>query len=295
MSTVLLTGATGFLGGHILRALLREGHGVIILKRSTSDTSRISNELPSVASYDVDVDGLEAPFARHQIDVVIHAACNQGRRSVHIGELFEANVALGVRLLDCAVSASTPLFINTDTMLPRALNAYTVSKGQMAEWLAYMSRSIQVINLKLEHMYGPGDDDGKFVVWVLNQLVTRALEIKLTLGDQVRDFVHVNDVVAACMLLLEKAALLNRFSEFEVGTGVGTTLRDFVKTLYKSYECCYGSSRTRLRFGDVPYRDGEPMCIKVNNGPLRELGWEPKENLSEGLLEMVKAYRPKIL
>ncbi len=73
------------------------------------------------------------------------------------------------------------------------------------EWLKYFSDRIKVVNLKLEHMYGPKDDDSKFVTWITNQMLNNISSIDLTEGTQKRDFIYIDDVVDAYMLMLEKS------------------------------------------------------------------------------------------
>ena len=73
---VLLSGATGFLGSHLLHALLKVEHNVIIVKRSFSDTWRIKRHINDISCYDLDKVSLKDPFQLHgKIDAVIHQAC----------------------------------------------------------------------------------------------------------------------------------------------------------------------------------------------------------------------------
>ena len=77
--TILLTGATGFLGSHLLEALLAREYQVVILKRSFSNTWRINHLLDRVHSYDVDNVSVEKVFDKHKIDIVnIHFAGPMG-------------------------------------------------------------------------------------------------------------------------------------------------------------------------------------------------------------------------
>ena len=70
--TVLLTGATGFLGSHLLSVLLEEGHKVVVLKRSTSSILRIRHLIEDVVVYDIDKHKLDDIFPNECIEVVIH-------------------------------------------------------------------------------------------------------------------------------------------------------------------------------------------------------------------------------
>ena len=216
---VLLTGATGFLGSHLLDALLNRGYDVVILKRSTSNIYRIQHVIDSVASYDIDLKPLEVAFKEQKIDVVMHTAGQYGRNGCSIAEIIESNVTFGASLLDACIKYNTDTFINTDTMLQPYLNNYSLSKKHFVDWLRQFSNKIQVINLKLDHMYGTKDDDNKFVTWFLSQLRKGVSNIELTSGEQKRDFIYVDDVVSAYLTVLEKKKVLPGFSELDVGTG----------------------------------------------------------------------------
>ena len=292
--TILLTGATGFLGSHLLEALLKKGHKVVILKRSTSNTRRIEHLMTQVTSYDVDTQSLELAFEQQCIDVVVHTACHYGRNGAPIHQIVESNLMFGLRILDACLKYKTNTFINTDTffntdtLLQKHLNVYTLSKKQFVEWLQQQSDRIQVVNLKLQHMFGPKDDATKFVPWVLSQLKAKVPEINLTRGVQERDFIYIDDVVSAYMTVLEKAPGLVKFNEFDVGIGQLMTVKEFLGSLKKAYEVSFGTSMTKFNFGAIPYHAGEIMTIEVNNQALLALGWKPMTSNETGLEKILE-------
>ena len=286
--TVLLTGATGFLGSHLLEALLKQGYPVVILKRSTSNLWRIEHLAGQYKSYDVDTQPIEQAFEEQRIDCVIHTACHYGRNGDPISEIVESNLMFGLRILDACLKFNTDTFFNTDTLLQKHLNVYTLSKKQLVEWLEQQADKIQVVNLKLEHMYGPKDDTTKFVPWVISQLQQNVAEIKLTKGEQQRDFIYIDDVVSAYLTVLEKAPGLARFNEFDVGTGQLVTVKSFLEQLKETYQANFGATATKLAFGEIPYREGEMMTVAVNNQGLLELGWMPNVILKQGLEKILK-------
>lgn len=286
---ILLTGATGFLGSHLLEAFVAEGYSVIVLKRSTSDTWRIKHLSDTFKSYDVDVVPVENAFEEHKIDAVVHTACSYGRRSESVYDIVQTNVSFGLELLDAALKYRVKTFFNTDTLLPRNLNDYSLSKKQFVDWLQRYSNHLQVVNLKLEHMYGPKDDNTKFIPWVLTQLAQNTPEIKLTLGTQERDFVHVKDVVGAFMTVLNNTQKLDSFSEFDVGSGQLVTVKAFIEQLKTVVEAQRSHAvDTVLNFGAIPYRAGEVMTVHVDIRPLSRLGWKANVSTRQGLNELVK-------
>ena len=281
--SILLTGATGFLGSHLLEALLKAGYKVVILKRSMSDTWRIQHLLRQVKAYDIDHQPLENAFSEQRIDAIIHTACHYGRQGEPLHQIVETNLLFSLQLLDLAIGFNVDTFINTDTLLPPYLNAYSLSKKQFVEWLRLSRSRIQVVNLKLEHMYGPRDDNTKFIPWIIEQFQKKAESIKLTQGEQLRDFIYIDDVVTAYLLMLQKTPQLPDFSEFDVATGELTSIRGLVESLRSLYESQYAFTPTQLDFGALPYREGEMMNVTVDNSALLNLGWTVSTPLQYGL------------
>lgn len=289
MKTVLLTGATGFLGSHILESLLNENYNAVILKRSTSNTWRIDHLLDKVKSYDVDRNQLQKSFEEQQIHVVIHTACNYGRNEASLAKIAHSNLIFGLKILDASMKYQVETFFNTDTFLEKNLNAYSLSKKQFVEWLQQKSNLIKIVNFKLEHMYGPKDDSTKLASSLLSQLEEGVLDINLTSGRQMRDFIYIDDVVSAYMMALTKLDVLSKFAELEVGTGISITVKSFILKLKNSFEDQFGITESTLNFGSIPYRQGESMNVEVDNSTLLGLGWTPKVKLEDGFDELIKS------
>jgi CDP-paratose synthetase len=288
--TILLTGATGFLGSHLLEALVESQYRVVILKRSFSDTWRIRHLLHKVTSYDLDKQPMDLAFKDQKINVVIHTATHYGRNNDPVSKIVETNTLFPLQLLETASLFKTDTFFNTDTLLYKYLNNYALSKKHFTEWLKLFSEDSRIkgINLKIEHMYGPRDDSKKFVPWLVQQMRDNAKSIPLTKGEQKRDFIYITDVVSAYMLLLEKK-LTDQFSEFEVGTGKAVQVKNFVLELKNAMKMIQGLDiQPRLDFGALPYRQGEFMEIKADIDRLSALGWKPKYEIPQGIEKMLR-------
>ena len=286
--TVLLTGGTGFLGSYLAQALLNEGYKLVILKRSTSDTWRIANMLSEVIIYNIDNEPLIKAFEDQHIDVVIHTACHFGRNGDPTHEIVKANLLLGIKLLDAAIFFKSRTFINTDTFYPKKLNSYSLSKKQFVEWLHMRFEKIQIINMKLQHVYGPLDSNHKFIPWLFCQFEKRVDEIKLTKGEQLRDFIYIEDVVSAYMIVLKKTQQNPAFNEFCVGTGKLRTVRSMVEMVKLAFLIKAPTLKTKLNFGALPYSDQEIMKTDVNNRNLLALGWQPEVELFKGIKKILE-------
>ena len=287
--TILLTGATGFLGSHLLFALLQEGYRVVVLKRSTSTTFRIDSVIDKVVVYDIDKSELDDIFAHECFNVIIHTATCYGREQRAESDIIDTNIVLGVKLLHYAVKHNVKIFINTDTFFngDRSISShmltYTLSKKQFVEWLGYFSEAgVSVINMKLHHIYGPGDSSNKFVPWLQTELVNNSQNIKLTSGAQLRDFIYIDDVVNAFILALNAVNVDEKFSEYVVCTGVKTSVRDFSEELQRQMIDKYGSS-TQILFGALPTSVDEIMDVDNDCSRLVSIGWRPRFSVEEGI------------
>lgn len=287
---IFLTGVTGYLGSHLTIALLTNGYEVVGLKRKSSSLHRIESILPKLSLHNLEDADMSELFTRYgNIDAVIHTATCYGRNGENASQLLEANLVVPLKLMDAAIASDVRLFINTDTVLDKSLNPYALSKGQFAEWGRFFSRQkhIRFLNLKLEHFYGPGDDKSKFTTHVINSCLANVPELKLTLGEQQRDFIYIDDVVAAYLVLLKKRETFDDdFVEFEVGSGEAITIRQFVETAHQ-----LTASTTHLNFGAVPYRTGEAMLSKAHTDELQALGWKCRYDIETGLKQVIEQER----
>jgi len=287
MKTILITGATGFLGSYLLHKL-RANYRVIILKRSFSDTWRIDDILQDITSYDIDYVELKHVFEKNNIDIIIHTATSYGKKGETISDMADANFLFPLKLLELSLSANTSLFINTDTFFHQNINLYALSKKQFLEWLKQCNKRICVVNMKLEHMYGPGDNRSKFLVFLIRKMLQND-PLDLTEGEQKRDFIFIDDVANAYKKVLDRFSYEEPlFFEFEVGSGKSTSIRELVQLAYQLTE-----SRSALNFGVLPYRENEIMESEADISALVNIGWKPVMSLRDGMASMTD-YEKKI-
>jgi CDP-paratose synthetase len=288
---ILLTGASGFLGSALALRLADARHDVSLLLRPGSSLRRLDAGAHRWRIGHFRSDAEIADFvATTAPDVLIHTACAYGRAGESLQQLIETNLRFGAVLLQAL--AGTPgghpvTFIHTGSCLAPEVSPYALSKHQFAEWgrmaASAPASRLQFINLRLQHMHGPGDDRSKFITHVLHACQSNQPELALTAGEQRRDFIHVDDVLGACQTLLDKRAELARFEHIEVGTGIAPTLRSVVETIHR-----LTGSRTRLDFGALPYRAQEAMLCRADISRLQGLGWVPAHDLQTGLEKTIK-------
>ena len=278
---ILLTGGTGFLGSALLRAVVAD-FDVTVLKRTTSRTDRVADLLQHDAVRWIDFDKADLPelFAAQRFDTILHCATNYGRGKRSILDTASANLLLPLTLLQLGIEHGVKTFINTDTVIDKRVNEYSLSKKQFLEWLQNSATKIQSVNVALEHFYGPFDDESTFTTMIFHKLMRTEPSIDQTPGDQKRHFIYIDDVVRAfCRIINSLDTLPSGFSSFEVSTEESVSIKDFVR-LAKSIT---GNTTTQLNFGAVPYRANELMDSRTDISALKALGWRPEVSLEKGI------------
>jgi len=285
--TILITGATGFLGSYLVKYFVNHKYDVIALKRSTSDTYRIDSYLNKISFYNADKTALSTIFKDNKVDIVIHTVTDYGRKNVSVTSLVNTNLMFGLELLETSIATNVKAFINTDTLLQRDINAYALSKAQFVEWMKFFSdKNTKMINIKLEHMYGLLDDENKFIYWLINQLKQNQEKIDLTSGEQKRDFIYIDDIISAYNLIIENIESFEGFEEIELGSGNSISVKEFVEKIYEKLSESQGL-KTELKFGAIDYRENESMNMVANISKLEKLGWRAKVSIDEGIQKII--------
>lgn len=283
--SILLTGASGFLGYHFAKRLLAQGTKVVGIKRKNSSLWRYSDVKSDNLEF-YDIENLQKAFSDNEPECVIHTVCSYGRSGESLVELMDANVMFGLKVFEIAKKYEVQTFFNTDTLLQKNINDYALSKNQFNQWLKRNSSSTQIFNMKIEHMYGLKDDDKKFISWFINQLKNNVDKIDLTSCEQKRDFVFVDDVVSAYLAVFDNKEKFGKFAEFDVGTGEQIVLKEFLLEIYNQCKAKFDFD-TFLNFGAKEMRKGEAMEIVENVEPLKSLGWKAVNNYKDNISVMI--------
>lgn len=291
--TIALTGATGFIGQHLLDELLVAGHKVLALHRRASDDGLPRHERLRW----VPLSGAHRAFETDQPYALVHLATCYGSTEP-LSEQVESNVVMPLRLLESAVATGCTLLVNTDSYFAKPefdyphMRSYIDAKRSFlrcCEQVAATHPALRVVNARLEHVYGPGDGAAKFVSYLLTRLIADE-DLRLSPGDQTRDFIHVRDVAAAYLAIVAAAdSFPPGMTELQIGTGQSVSIREFATTAKT-----LSGSGSALLFGALPHRPNEIMASAAAADSLEAmaaLGWAPGRSLGEGLRESLDALR----
>jgi len=299
MKTVLLTGATGFLGSHLLESLLKNNYEVVVLKRSTSNTWRIDSLLKEVRVYDVDKQPLQKIFEENSIHTVIHMATlyRKADDGVDVQEMITSNVSFPASLIELGVKYGLKAFINTGTffecdcsVLPvteqantKAFNLYAKTKLAFDAILTTYEKELSIVTLRLFSPYG--EKDNYKLIPMLVKKALSGLKIELSDGLQKLDFIYSGDVVNANLKVLEKLEANEPLSKvYNIGFGKPLSVRDVVSILEQKL-----GRRLDVTWGAVSEYDIPCVWSDISRAK-KDLGWEPEIDIYQGLEYMLNYY-----
>ena len=284
---LLILGGAGFLGSHLVSEFAGKYH-VYVLEKQDCHLSRIENYLENIELHYAEKTVIHQFLSQNPMDFIINCSVSYGL-SESLEDLEENNVTMPLNWIE-SCGNRTKAFINTDTFFNKPenhsysyLGGYIQTKKQLEEKLKYGKKGLKIINLKLEHLYGPGDSKSKFIPSMISRLLANEKEIKMTPGNQVRDFIYVKDVAKAYSVILENIdEIKDGFTGISAGTGKGTSIRELSRHMKELIK-----SSSDIQFGALPYRDHEIMHSSGDPAFLTALGWKIKYDLSEGLRETI--------
>ena len=302
---VLVTGAAGFIGGHLTRRLVAEGALVSAFVWGAADQRALADVADRVSFYVVDIsqaEAVHAAMAHIQPEIVFHlAAIGTGEPAITLPLALRVNVGGTRHLLEAACRVGIRRLIHTGTAYEYGevarydlwngagldvLGMYAASKSAAHALVQEYARAdgLPAVSLRLFAVYGPGQSVRSLVPGAIHAAL-EGRDFPMTLGEQLRDFVFVGDVVegylrAALAVGVEGATL-------DLGTGQARSIRDVVLRLFE-----LTGSRSRPLMGTLPYRPDEMMRQVADQRPARErLDWQATTLLEDGLRQTIEWYR----
>lgn len=295
-STVLVTGAHGFIGLHLVKRLVDLGAHVHCASRTTPASPAVG-----ITSWQVDfADAVATDDLVRAVrpDVVFHLAGEaSGSREVEaVPRTFASNLVSTVNVLTAATGVGRPRIVLAGSMeQPRpgevrigASSPYAVSKWASAAYarLFHDLWSLPTVVLRVAMVYGPGkQDERKLVPYVINCLLDgRAPE--LTSGSRRIDWVYIDDVVDAFLAASCAASVDGR--TLDIGSGEPVDIRQTVSLLQQ-----ITGTDVPVLFGALPDRkyDSARIADPSESDPL--LGWGARVGLVEGLTRTVDWFRAR--
>lgn len=302
---VLVTGAAGFIGGHLVRRLWDDGYKVtkldIALMGISTKVSRPGGHMViTCPPTDIRDDTALRMQEGATFDACVHLAaiaspwkCQQNPDAAWSTNVMGTHNVLslckrlGVQRVIFPSSAHvygiSPKYLPTDERHPLALlDTYTTTKV-MGEQLCerfWEYHGLSYCALRLFNAYGANQNPDFFLGAKLAQARTGKLTIRTKLADVTKDFVHVRDVVDAIVRALRS----DYVGPLNIGTGREVALKDITVRIADGFGIAQVDGEAT--------EDGGPsrMCADVRRAKA-VLGWEPRVTFEDGLRELIEAGR----
>lgn len=301
---VLVTGGAGFIGSHLVDRLINEGHDVAVVDNLSTGKKENVNRRADFHKMDILSQKIDKLFKKERFDIVSHHAAQiDVRRSVE-DPLFDAQVnILGfLNILENAVRHGTKLmlfassggtvygeqktFPATEEHPTSPISPYGVSKLTSEQYLYFYKKSygLRYSVLRYANVYGPRQDpfgEAGVVAIFTQKILMDSQPVINGNGMQTRDYVYVDDVVDANMLVING----NTEDTFNVGTGKETSVNNLFNILRQS-----AGLDIKATYG--PAKKGELLRSVLDPAKLKKrLDWEPRVDLEEGLKRTIEFFR----
>lgn len=285
----IITGATGYIGSHVLRHLLSKGWDIHIIADPKFGYENIKDVLTQIDVYEYagDINGLCLYFQKIQADVVFHiaAAVITNYKLEQVPILIQSNVQFGSEILEAMKLSKTRLIVstgsywqnfNTDDYNP--VDLYAATKEAYEKIIQYYvdAYGFRHVNLRLFDVYG--EDDKRPKLWnLLKEIAGTDKHISVSPGEQLLDLIHISDVCtayeAAYNVLCSDISQKNEI--YGVRTGKTVTLKEAVAIMEK-----VSGRIINVDFGAKKYKDREIMkpCDKYKFLP----NWKAKVSIDKG-------------
>lgn len=294
--SVLVTGASGFIGSHLCKRLIQLGavvHGVSRIERKGGGVSRwwqaeLNDELATSR-----VINSVAP------DIIYHlASFVSGKREIEfVLPALRSNLLSTVNLLVGATQAECPKVVLTGSLeeaegdVATAIPAspYAVAKTAASSYarMFHTLYATPVVTARLFMVYGPAQKDRTKLVPYVTLSLLRGESPKLMSGRREVDWIYVDDVVDAYLALATTPGIHGQ--TVDVGSGVLASVRQVVEQLADII-----AAPVHPDFGSVVDRPMERLRVADVNRTFELMGWKPKTSLIRGLEQTVNWYRDDI-
>ncbi|WP_455669285.1 NAD-dependent epimerase/dehydratase family protein [Phocaeicola sp.] len=289
---ILITGSTGFVGKTLVPYLQVQGMSdLCLLVRSMDKAAELFGQSPSLTLINLKDEDWQRQVAYYAPDVVVHLAAYFTERSDNgaIARLIDANITFTTCLLEALRPTSCKHFINIGTFteflygageyLPN--NLYSATKSAERPIIRYYQTqsSWNWINVVVYSPYGRKNTSKKVIDYLIDA-IGASEAVAFSPGEQVLDFIHVDDMAGFFHnLLLKLGQLTDNYYQFHLGTGCGHTVREVASVMGKVV-----GKQVNANWGGRSYAPSDAMyAVAPINKNIQILDWKARISLEEGI------------
>jgi UDP-glucuronate 4-epimerase len=306
MNAYLVTGCAGFIGSHLVEALLVRGERVVGVDAFTDYYPRAAKESnlatarehPRFSLVEGNLAEISLPRLLRRTSGVFHLAAQPGVRSsfgARFGDYLERNVLATQMLFEAAAEAGTRVVFASSSSIYGNAESYPTPEETPAEPVSpygmtklaceHLARvysnafGLDFVGLRYFTVYGPRQRPDMALARIAAAVVERLPFHVYGNGDQTRDFTYVGDVVAATLAVMESAS---HSTIYNVGGGTQTSLREVISAVERLSARSLDVRYQAAAAGDIVRTAADTTRIE------RDVGWKPKTSLEEGLLAQLR-------
>ncbi len=306
-TTILVTGATGFIGSNILRSIIKtHNKNIHIFMRKTSNLWRIKDIIDKINVHLIDLTDkrqVEESISLIKPEIIFHCAIYGGYPfQTDQDQIIKANFMGTVNLLEASIKHGFKAFINTgssseygiknkpmeETDFPDPINIYGVAKLASTYYcrMTSIKYNLPIVTLRLFSPYGYYEESTRLIPYLIISML-RNEGIKLGSPDTVRDFIFIKDVIDAYM---NSANMIDKIPHGTI-LNIGCGTNNKVIEVFEALKAIIGYQGKFVLQG-IP-RDSDKIKVwRANIDKVQSiLGWHPKYNLKKGLSETVKWFK----
>lgn len=299
MKHIAVTGATGFIGSHLVRTLVENKESVSIIVRDQKKAEQcFCDILDQMTIYSVNgsITDLAEFLKKKEITDVVHLATKYITQSdtEDIYCLVEGNILFGMQLLEAMKLAKVKRIINTASSWQHyqdneycPVNVYAATKQAFEDILRYYSHAegVHAITLEIYDTYGEGDTRSKLIpTW--KKVCRTGEEMQLSAGEQKLDYVYIKDIVSGIIKAMQLLKNIPQEEYYEKKYALSSDNIYTLKEIAAVFEQVY-HTKLSIQWGKKPYRTREVMT------PYRELerlpGWRANDTLQTGFQKMYQS------
>ncbi|MDU4659785.1 MAG: NAD(P)-dependent oxidoreductase [Clostridium butyricum] len=295
MSRYIITGATGYIGSNIVKALINNGDEVNIIVRPNSKLNILESVITKVNIFVFkgEIETLIKFFKPLNNAMVIHLGSFfiAEHKTSDLENLIDSNIKFGVQILEAMKETGIKYFINTGTSWQHYENSiynpvclYAATKEAFEKIIKYYyeCHGIKSITLELFDTYGPDDSRPKLLN-LLSEYSKESKVLNMSPGEQKLDLVYIDDVVDGYLLACDmmKKEAIGSCEKFVLSSGYRITLKELI-ILYEQIT----NHKVTIMWGERTYRNREVMTPWEHGTILP--GWKIKVGLLEGLAKSFK-------
>lgn len=305
----LVTGGCGFIGSHLVTALIAQGHEVTILDNlSTGKRENAYPEAHLIVGDTTDYTTVEKAMEGKDGCFHLAAVASVEKSTIEWADSHRVNITSTVNIFQAAsrMQTSIPVVYTSsaavygdcpvtpipENVVPKPLTAYGVDKlaCDLHGYIARHVHGIPTMGLRPFNVYGPGQDPSSPYSGVISIFTDRMLKgLPITIygdGMQVRDFVYVADAVKAFLAAMGslEADRNQKHRVVNLCTGRPTTIAGLAMTIARIINRPLDSRRGEARKGDIRVSIGDPARLE------QVLGLKLETSLEDGLRRMMSAF-----